>query len=1007
MTTPSRIWNLATRRGGRRPAQTPRRARSARPTLEALEDRCVPATFTVNSAADTAAPPAGTVTLRSAITAANATAGADTINFDPALAGQTITLTAAPVPITDALTVNGLGQNSLTISGNNAFRGFLAGSAVVLITDLTVTAGNSGAAAGGGIVNSGSLTLLNVSITNSTAPGGGNRGGAVGNFGASASLTATNCTFAGNSAENGGAIFNEAGTLTLTDSTLASNVASVGGAIRNNGTAGLTGCTVTNNTGTTNGVGAGIYNQGTMTVARSTVSFNTGTGNFFGGGLDNAGSLALTASTVLGNFAGGHGGGIASGGAASLLAITNSTIANNTILDGGAGSGAGGGVEVILGALTVLNSTVTGNVDAGGYALGNAGGISYSGGISPAFTLSNTVVAQNYATGGGPPDVRGTVAGGSVNNFIGIGTAALTGITDGTAGNQIGTTAAPKDPLLGPLQNNGGTTLTRLPRSGSPLINKGNSAASAALTTDQRGSLRVVGVSVDIGAAEYQPPQVTVTLTVTPSAPTPYHRAVTLSATVAAAAAATPPNNPVTGTVTFLVNGATVLGTAPLDASGKATLTTAAQNALPAGTDQITARYDGDANYAATVSAAVAHKVVRHTTTSALFDPATATWYIRNSNSGGPPTVPAFRFGAPGWLPIFGDWDGNGTFTVGVFDPGTATFYLRNTNGPGPADITFQFGPAGVGGIAVAGDWDGDGVWSVGVFAPSRGDWNLRNENSGGLPDAGSFLYGAPGSRPVVGDWTGSGQFSQGVVEPDGTWKLKNVRSTGNPDFTFAYGAPGDQILAGDWNGDGVWTPGIVTAQGGTSVWKLRNSVSGGAPDVTPYAYGAAGWIPLTGDFGFPAAEFAAEGQGPGADAVRQADLDGLVRAALGRMQQAGVSADVLGQLAGVSAVLGPLAPGQLGEALPAQNRIVLSPDGAGHGWFVDPTPYADEEFVGGAAHPGSPAAGRADLLTVVLHELGHLTGLPDDDGSALMGGTLPEGTRRTDALNALFTPLG
>jgi hypothetical protein len=107
-----------------------------------------------------------------------------------------------------------------------------------------------------------------------------------------------------------------------------------------------------------------------------------------------------------------------------------------------------------------------------------------------------------------------------------------------------------------------------------------------------------------------------------------------------------------------------------------------------------------------------------------------------------------------------------------------------------------------------------------------------------------------------------------------------------------------------------------------------------------------------------------------------------------------------------VNAFLQLLAPGQLGEALVNQNAILLSPDGAGYGWFVDPTPSQDEEFTNGTAYAGSPAAGREDLLTTVLHELGHIAGLPDDSGSVLMLDALPTGTRRTDALNAVFAGL-
>lgn len=77
---------------------------------------------------------------------------------------------------------------------------------------------------------------------------------------------------------------------------------------------------------------------------------------------------------------------------------------------------------------------------------------------------------------------------------------------------------------------------------------------------------------------------------------------------------------------------------------------------------------------------------------------------------------------------------------------------------------------------------------------------------------------------------------------------------------------------------------------------------------------------------------------------------------------------------------------------------IFIDKNAAGHGWFVDPTPKSDSEFARGRTK--RPAAGRADLLTVLTHEFGHVLGWQDDAAANpfagnIMGGLLPLGVRR------------
>ncbi|MCI0458276.1 MAG: Ig-like domain repeat protein [Gemmataceae bacterium] len=960
------IHSLLTRRNSRQPAPPPqpsptRGRRGGGPRLEALEDRCVPASFAVTTTNDD-----GAGSLRAAITAANAAAGADTIDFDASLLGRTITLASSLPAITNPVSINGpAGPSALALPsaglttiagigpGPTGVTGFpifsvAASAGQVAINNLTITRGFAPATPGvvaGGLTNNGAtVALTNVVVSANSGPQGGllnDRG----------TMTLTTSAVIGNTAtDTGGGLWNRGGTMTISNSTIANNRSFAG-------PGGL-------------GGGAGVLNQ-SITGAPAT--------------------LTIRGSTIAQNIAAGGGGGVLNfTGTANLV---NTTIVGNSSTGGtGATIPGGGGLGTATGSTTnLVHVTLVGNSDVTNAAPFDAGGISSRGGT---INAANSIIAQNVAV-----------------------TAARNDFTPGALNGTITTNFLSDNPLLSPLQNNGGLTSTMLPLLGSPVINGGTNAASVdpptgtPLTTEQRfvpggpAQLRRVGANVDIGATEFQPPATTTTLTVAPTGPAPLRGQVTLTANVTVVS--TGPNNDVQGTVTFF-SGSDVLGTATLDATGQATLTTG-QNLvpnLPTGTVSLTARYDGDGvNYLPSTSAVVSFQVLARGITVGAYDPMTGMWLLRNSNTAGPPDIPAFAFGGAGMLPLVGDWDGDGDLTVGVFDPVTATFMLRNSNSAGMPDAgVFAFGPANVG-IPLAGDWDGDGVWGVGVFDPTTATFNLKNTLAAGLPDAGTVIYGLIGSKAVVGDWDGDGDWNIGVVEPDGTWKLKNFNLAGPPDFTFAYGSPTSLVVAGDWDGDGVWTPGVADIGGGVLNWSLRNSNSAGAPDAGAFAYGSASNLPVAGDWNFPAPPLTSSaGVGPGALTISTGQLNDLVGGALGRLQAAGVPESVLDGLASVTVQLVSIPGPALGFSLIEQNRIVLDDEGAGHGWFVDLTPGQDEEFdLSGNALAGSGAEGRMDLLTALLHELGHVAGLGDDSGSALMAPLLGTGTRRTHALDAVF----
>ena len=181
----------------------------------------------------------GPGSLRTAMTNAN-TAGGSTILF--ATSG-TISLQSALPAITMDVNIDGPGANTLDISGNSAFQVFNIASGVnATVAGLTVTEGFS-ESNGGGIDDSGNLTLTDCTVSNSTAEFGG---GIM--LEAASSLTMTGCTVSNNTTTGYGGGIYDGGDAVLLNSTIAENSATaLGGGIDNGGTLSLVNCTVADN----------------------------------------------------------------------------------------------------------------------------------------------------------------------------------------------------------------------------------------------------------------------------------------------------------------------------------------------------------------------------------------------------------------------------------------------------------------------------------------------------------------------------------------------------------------------------------------------------------------------------------------------------------------------------------------------------------------------------------------------------------------------------------------
>jgi hypothetical protein len=226
--------------------------------------------------------------------------------------------------------------------------------------------------------------------------------------------------------------------------------------------------------------GFGIASGSDVTLDRLTVSNCLGD---LGGGVSSGGNLQISRCTISGNAAQ-YVGGVYNYNSGATLIVDSSTFISNsaTVLDGGIYS---------YGPLQIRNSTIVSNrsVSAGG-------GVRFNN----TATFANNLIAGNSSPS--QPDIGVQSANSFLATYNLVGDGAGSTLTNGLNGNLVGTTASPIDPRLGPLQNNGGPTLTLAPLPGSPARDAGDPGFDGTSLTDQRGAARVVYGRLDIGAVE-------------------------------------------------------------------------------------------------------------------------------------------------------------------------------------------------------------------------------------------------------------------------------------------------------------------------------------------------------------------------------------------------------------------------------------------------------------------------------------------------------------------------
>jgi hypothetical protein len=364
----------------------------------------------------------------------------DTIDLTQ-LTCSTITLTSAMIRVLqDDLAINGPGAATLAIDGGGALSQF--------------------AHYGQGTFSLDGITLSNGYYSSQAQYAGGGCLYSAANVTIGNSLI-TQCSLQGHVAE-GGAIWTR-GDLTLVNTVVTRN--------RVNGTSFSS--------------AGGAYVIGDLTMQYSTIANNVasnvpqGSGQHsVGGGVHTFGNVLIQNSTISGNQAKNVAGLVfeADMNTTPSATIVNSTISENSATEGGPFGGAYTAIP-----LTLYNTTIAFNSNSG---QGCSGLFAYNAPV----ILQSSILSDNVSI---DLLLRGTATVSGANNLI----------------NNADTVPADtiRDcPQLGPLADNGGITLTHMPRSTSPAVDAGNNRMG--LTYDQRGTTfpRIFGANADIGAVEWQ-----------------------------------------------------------------------------------------------------------------------------------------------------------------------------------------------------------------------------------------------------------------------------------------------------------------------------------------------------------------------------------------------------------------------------------------------------------------------------------------------------------------------
>lgn len=345
-----------------------------------------------------------------------------------------------------------------------------------------------------------------------------------------------------------------------------------------------------------------------------------------------------------------------------------------------------------------------------------------------------------------------------------------------------------------------------------------------------------------------------------------------------------------------------------------------------------------------------------------------------------------------------GNFDGQISFATNDADENPFNFRIKGAVLPSDtkiADNPTNPSPKGVYNTITPAVSVGTGMTYV-----ETGNWHDNDDSLVGFQQD---LRYAAANTAATATWTFTG-LAAGTYRVSVTYRAEPNRAS-NASFTVDDGAGGlaavtttinQRVMPNQFSDANVYWTDLVASFG---------SVTSGTITVVLDALGSNGFV-IADAIRIERTGPLQAAQGPAAETtstvLTTAELDATAAAAIARWQAANLTAEQQAALSDIVFAITDLPDGYLGGE--TQATIFVDPNAAGYGWYIDATPYDDAEFgltiAGTELQATDPlAASRIDLLTVLMHEIGHRLGLEDinpaDDAHNLMTDTIDVGTRR------------